>query len=73
MTRTRKSLAATAIALAALGGAAAPALADHHAPSPPNSVPALDRHAPIAPLDHHIPLAPQGDQARLAPLDHHIP
>ncbi|AJC57750.1 hypothetical protein [Streptomyces sp. 769] len=82
MTRTRKSLAVAAIALAALGGAVAPALADSHIPSPPNSMSALDRHtpvapqdnhAPLAPQDNHAPLAPQGDQALLAPLDSHIP
>ncbi|MEK2471977.1 hypothetical protein [Streptomyces noursei] len=73
MTRTRKSLAVAAIALAALGGAVAPALADNHIPSPSNSVSALDRHTPVAPQDSRAPLAPQGDQALLAPLDNHIP
>ncbi|MFI1205098.1 hypothetical protein ACH4VR_37710 [Streptomyces sp. NPDC020883] len=73
MTRTRKSLAAAAIAVAALGAATVPALADSHIPSPSNSVTAQDSHTPVAPQDSHIPVAPQGDHAGLLPLDNHMP
>ncbi|MYT31071.1 MULTISPECIES: hypothetical protein [unclassified Streptomyces] len=73
MTRTRKSLAVAAITMAALGAAAAPALADHHIPSPPNSVTAQDSHAPVTPLDNHMPVASKGGHAGLSPMDNHMP
>ncbi|GGU88402.1 hypothetical protein GCM10010211_63550 [Streptomyces albospinus] len=61
MTRTKQSLAVAAVALAALGGAAVPAMADNHIPV---AAAPLDSHLPMAPQDNHIPLSPQ---------DNHIP
>ncbi|QHC20553.1 hypothetical protein [Streptomyces sp. GS7] len=64
MTRTMKSFAVAALALAALGGASMPAMADNHLPIAANSATTLDSHAPMAPQDSHAPFAP---------LDSHAP
>ncbi|MDT0460547.1 hypothetical protein RM550_33310 [Streptomyces sp. DSM 41527] len=64
MTLTKKTLVVGALALAAFGGAAAPALADSHTPAPPNPAVAPDNHIPVIPMDNHAPIAP---------LDSHTP
>ncbi|MFI2260600.1 hypothetical protein [Streptomyces tubercidicus] len=64
MIYTKKTLVVGALALAAFGGAAAPALADSHTPAPPNSAVAPDNHIPVIPMNNHAPVAP---------LDSHTP
>ncbi|QEU93693.1 hypothetical protein CP970_24755 [Streptomyces kanamyceticus] len=64
MTRTKRILTTLAIAAAAAGTAASPALADGHVPGPPKGGPAIsaqDGHTPTTPMgDGHIPAPPQG-------------
>lgn len=64
MTSMKKALAVGVLTLAAFGAAAAPALADNHAPVPPHALVAPDNHAPVIPMDNHAPVAP---------LDSHTP
>lgn len=73
MTRTAKGLVVTAAAVAALGTAALPAVADSHSPTPPRSAMTLDNHAPVPPADKHTPLTALDKHMPLTPLDNHIP
>ncbi|MBW8087020.1 MULTISPECIES: hypothetical protein [Streptomyces] len=58
MTRTKKILVAFAIATAAALGAAAPAIADEHMPSPGTAAPA-ERGGLLSVQDEHMPVAPR--------------
>lgn len=60
MTSSTKALVTLAVAAAVTGGAAAPAMADHHRPAPGNPITTLDRHRP-APPQGAVPAAPRFD------------
>lgn len=64
MTRTKRILVAFALATAAAGAAASPALAESHTPLAPKDGQAVvtqDGHTPATPMgDGHIPAPPQG-------------
>ncbi|MFF4604307.1 hypothetical protein ACFY12_16475 [Streptomyces sp. NPDC001339] len=76
MTRIRKSLVATGIALLALGAVALPAAASGHTPdqsAQSHSAAIWDNHAPVIPADNHAPLTAFDNHAPLTPVDNHMP